>query len=309
LFLLTQASHPRKQQVFSCLLLALLWLDLRTHLPVQNPTVQADVYTPGLVRAELAMRPEPAPGQSRVMVSPWADTLFSQPTPQDVRQTFLAHRLGYFADSNLLDATPKVNGFFSLAPFYSSQMSMLLYFSTNSSFPRLNDFLSVSHITAPGEVTEWQPRSTFLPEITAGQQPLFLDDTNTIRGLIRPDFEPAKTVYLPIEAQPLVSVSHPTDARVRSPRFDFTRVEFDVAASEPSLAVLSQSWYHRWCAYVDGRPVRLLRANLAFQALAVPAGQHHVRLAYEDLPFRVGALLSGLAWLGCLVVMLWRRRA
>jgi uncharacterized membrane protein YfhO len=46
---------------------------------------------------------------------------------------------------------------------------------------------------------------------------------------------------------------------------------------------------------VDDQPVRLLRANHAFQALQVPAGQHHVTLVYVDRMFHYGALVSLLA--------------
>jgi uncharacterized membrane protein YfhO len=38
--------------------------------------------------------------------------------------------------------------------------------------------------------------------------------------------------------------------------------------------------------------VPLLRANLAFQALQVPAGNHRIRLIYQDPQLFWGALLS-----------------
>ena len=46
-------------------------------------------------------------------------------------------------------------------------------------------------------------------------------------------------------------------------------------------------------------PVPLWRANHAFQAVQVPAGQHRVRLRYEDKRFQLGVWISGtLALLG-----------
>jgi len=56
---------------------------------------------------------------------------------------------------------------------------------------------------------------------------------------------------------------------------------------------------------VDGRPTPLLRANHAFQALEVPAGQHEIVLQYEDPIFRLGVLISGLAAAVCSVLW-WR---
>jgi uncharacterized membrane protein YfhO len=55
---------------------------------------------------------------------------------------------------------------------------------------------------------------------------------------------------------------------------------------------------------VDGQPATLLRANHAFQAVQVPAGRHHVRLAYEDRMFHIGAAVSAAGWLGCLSCLL-----
>jgi uncharacterized membrane protein YfhO len=63
---------------------------------------------------------------------------------------------------------------------------------------------------------------------------------------------------------------------------------------------VAQTYHHVWHAYVDGQPVRLWRANEAFQAVVVPAGTHQVNLVYEDRRFQLGAVISIFALLGCL---------
>jgi uncharacterized membrane protein YfhO len=73
----------------------------------------------------------------------------------------------------------------------------------------------------------------------------------------------------------------------------------DAAAS---LVVLSQTFYHLWHAEVDGQPVPLLRANVAFQALQVPAGTHHVKLIYRDPNFEIGAIISLLSLAVCRLI-------
>jgi hypothetical protein len=207
--------------------------------------------------------------------------------------------LGCFADCNLLDGVPKVNGFFSLYPAQSGELTSVLYASTNASFPRLADFMGVSQITSPRDVTEWLPRDSFLPLATAGQRPVFLDDTNALRALIAPDFDGRKVVFLPPEMKASISVTNETSARVISQRFTPERVDLQVEAAAPSLVVLAQSWYHQWHAYVDGKPARLLRANYAFQAVEVPAGTRHLRLAYEDHALGAGSIISGMGLLAC----------
>ena len=78
------------------------------------------------------------------------------------------------------------------------------------------------------------------------------------------------------------------------------QAELEVEAEKTSLVVISQTYYHRWRAYLDGDPRPVLRANYAFQAVEVPAGKHHLRLAYEDRPFHIGAAISAAALVLCL---------
>jgi hypothetical protein len=308
LIALVRSRSVRQFRVLSLGLLLALWLDVWTHAPNQNPTVTPQVYEPGAIRAELKMQPQPALGQTRVMLSPMAEETFNHLPSENVKDAYLARRLGYFSDCNLLDEVPKVNGFFSLYPGHCYIVSSLLYFATNSSFPRLADFLAVSHITAPGEFTQWEPRNTYLPMVTAGQKPVFLDDTNTVRQMLGPNFDGSKMVYLPPETQTRVTVSKATGARVLWSRFGRARVEAEAEAKEASMVVFSQSYYHCWRAYIDEQPTVLLRANYAFQAVQIPPGRHHIRLVYEDRAFQAGAALSGLGLLGCLSAWFILRR-
>ena len=53
---------------------------------------------------------------------------------------------------------------------------------------------------------------------------------------------------------------------------------------------MSVSYHRYWGATIDGRPARIVPANLAYQALVVPAGQHRVRLRYHNPLIAVGAV-------------------
>ena len=292
------------------LLLLLLWLDVWTHEPPQNPSVPPWIYTPGLARTKLAMKPQPELGGSRAMVSPVATTKFNQVILSDVKDNFLVKRLGYFADCNLLDGVPKTDGFFSLSPAQSGELTSVLYGSTNACFPGLADFMGVSQLTSPREMFQWQPRDSFLPLATAGQRPIFLDDTNALRALLAPDFDSRGLVFLPPESEARVSVTNRTDARVLTQHFAPEQVDLEVKAGVPSLVVIAQTWYHPWRAYIDGAPAPLLRANYAFQALEVPAGTRQVRVVYQDSALRAGSIISGVGLLVCLgLCLLTRPRA
>jgi hypothetical protein len=307
-YLLCAKPTLRRERALSLLLLLTLWLDLWTHEPQPNPTVPPAVYQPDATRAQNAFNSEPALGGPRVMVSPSAERTFLQYRGPQVEKTFLAHRLGAIGNCNLLDHLPKVNGFFSLDPKEIHQVVDLLYSSPDEKYPRLEDFLSVGLATAPGEFTEWKARGSCLPLITAGQAPVFLDETYAARRLIQQDFDGARFVSLLPETRATILVTNQTNARIVAQRVDRRQVEAEVAADAPSLVVIAQSYYHWWRAEVDGRPVPLLKANYAFQAVQVSAGNHQVRLRYEDWGFRMGGLLSLSALLGC-VAGWWYLRA
>jgi hypothetical protein len=305
LFVLTRENAPGLRRIAPLILIFVAWLDVFTHEPAQNPTVPPSVYELNLARARLAMQPQPALGESRAMVTPMAVMDFIRFALSDPKNNFLAKRLGYCANCNTLDAVPKVDGFFSLTPRESDHVTSVLYGATNANFPKLNDFLGVSQITAPDEFFHWQTRKNFLPLVTAGQQPVFLDNTNTLRALRQNSFDGSKIVFLSPEAKSLVTATNQTNARVLNSKFTTQRVDIEVEASEPSLVVVAQTWYHNWRAYVDGRPAPLLRANHAFQAIQVPAGRHSIRLAYEDRAFQFGAAVSICMAVNCFIFLRW----
>jgi hypothetical protein len=196
-----------------------------------------------------------------------------------------------FSNCNLLDDIPKVNGFFSLFLREGDQVVSLLYASQKIDIPHLLDFLNVSHITAPDKLFDWETRTNCLAFVTAGQQPLFADEINTLQALSSPEFTPREIVYLPIAARPLVK-AHKTPARVLASHFTAQRGEIDTETSGRSVVVISQADYHLWRAFVDGQPARLWHANHAFQAVEVSAGRHQIRLVYHDPFFNFGAAVA-----------------
>jgi len=291
-------------------LILVAWFDVYTHEPRQNPTAPASVYEQNLVRTKLAMNPQPELGSSRAMLSPAAALELTRFAVSDAQNNLLAKRVGFCANANLLDGVPKVDGFFSLTPREFDGLLSLIYSATNGNWSRLEDFLGVSQTTVPGKLLDWQPRTTFQPLITAGQKPVFLDDTNTLWALGRNDFDGHTMVFLPPSAKAFITVSNQTSAKILNSKFGYNTVDIEVEAHEPSLVVIAQTYYHYWNATIDGQHAQLLRANVAFQAVQVPAGKHKIHLYYHDTPFMNGASMSSLGWIVSLVaVFFWRRRA
>lgn len=309
LFALTRTADSPRLRFAPLALLLVAWADVFTHEPAQNPTVPPWVFQPGLAREKLALVPLPALGGSRAMVSPMAAREFINFATSDPKNNFLAKRLGGCANGNLLDAVPKVDGFFSLTPRESDEVLSLFYATTNASYPQLESFLGVAQSTAPGEMFKWRARTNFLPLVTAGQTPVFLDDTTALIALTRNNFDGTKFVFLPPEAKLLVTVSNQTAAKILGSKFGNNTVDLAVEAPEPSLVVVAQTYYHNWRAEIDGRAAPLLRANVAFQAVQVPAGKHQIHFYYHDRAFKIGAAISSCAWFGSLAGLWLRRRA
>ena len=308
LFVLVRQTESKFSRAAPLVLIVVAWLDVFTHAPTQNPTVPPWIYTPGLSREKLALQPQPALGGSRAMVSPAAANDFVNFAASDPQNNFLAKRLGYCADDNVLDAVPKVDGFFSLTPREADAVLSLFYTTTNASYPRLEDFLGVSQITAPDQIFRWQSRSNFLPLVTAGQKPVFLDEPTTLSALVQDNFDGQQIVLLPAEAKPLVVVTNQAAAKILSVNFKNHSVDIEVEAAAPVLVVVAQTFFHDWIVTVDGKPTTLLRANMAFQAVQVPAGRHQLHFFYRDRAFEIGAGVAVPAWLICFASLIFRQR-
>jgi hypothetical protein len=304
LYALTRTATSALLRFAPLLLLLVAWADVFTHQPAQNPTVPPWIYSPGMARDRLALTPPPTLGGSRVMVSPSAAQDFVSFGSHNSKDNFIAKQLGYCANGNLLDAVPKVDGFFSLTPRESDEVLSLFYTTTNATYSGFENFLGVSHRTAPDAVFHWQSRANFLPLVTVGQNPVFLDDQNTLSALTRNNFDGSKVVFLPEQSRSLVTVSNSTEAKILSSKFGNDTADIEAEAATPSLIVVAQTYYHNWQAEIDGVPTPLLRANVAFQAVQIPAGTHKIHLFYRDRAFAIGATISICMWIFCLVSLL-----
>jgi hypothetical protein len=297
------AARPAQRPRTVLLLAALCWLDLLTALPWQNPSVDASVYDPGFGQLFDKLNPAPKLGESRLMISPFAARhIYYQPA-DDVKTTYLLDRAVFLSDCNLLDNFPKVDGFFSLYLRDTDKVLWLLDWHSGVDLDRLEDFLGVSQTIAPDRILDWMPRTTFLPVVTAGQEPIFAGDQTAFSAIGKPNVDFHKVVYLPPEAKSRVTAKREPAARIIGQQFRACKVNIQVESPGPAMVFISQSYYHDWKAQVDGKPAPLWRANYAFQAVEVPAGRHEVILVYKDKMFRIGALLA--AWAALVCIALW----
>ncbi|HEU5209173.1 MAG TPA: YfhO family protein [Longimicrobiales bacterium] len=65
-----------------------------------------------------------------------------------------------------------------------------------------------------------------------------------------------------------------------------------VQTDAPAVLVVLDNYFPAWHAWVDGEEVQVVRANLAFRALPVPAGEHTVTMRYVPESLHAGVMTS-----------------
>jgi hypothetical protein len=77
-----------------------------------------------------------------------------------------------------------------------------------------------------------------------------------------------------------------------------------MTASSPGLVVLSDTWYPRWRATVDGVPSTVYRVNVSMRGVVAPRAGAVVRMWYDDGGLGWECALSILSALAALSIMM-----
>jgi hypothetical protein len=123
------------------------------------------------------------------------------------------------------------------------------------------------------------------------------DGVPALAALVDPAFDPRREIVLP--RGPAVAPPPGFHGQVRIARESASWLLLEAELASDGYVVLVDGYDPGWKARMDGRRVPLLRANVAFRAVAVPAGRHTIEMAY-----RPPAALAGLAVSGVTAVAL-----
>ena len=274
--LLAAARRTRYSALLAVAALALIVADVRTHTPHQNPTLPSSFLTAHYWPGDL---PKPELGTGRILIPPQDEAFLTYLTSTNAVRMWEFQRRSEWSNLNLLDRVPKVNGSSTLQTREQRLVEHALYSMTNRLPVHLLDFLGVTYMSSNAQ---WLRRESALPIITAGQRPVFASDAIALATLTNNSFVPAQIVFLPETARDRLSIPGSRSATISPERFTAGTLEAHVNASEAIIVVVAQSFYPAWKARLDGVAVPLLRANVAFQAVAVPPGRHRLQLRYSD---------------------------
>ncbi|NNE08367.1 MAG: hypothetical protein HKN20_07365, partial [Gemmatimonadetes bacterium] len=137
------------------------------------------------------------------------------------------------------------------------------------------------------------PRAFLAPEFE-----IVADPDQRLARLTKQEMDFSRVVVL--EEDPGISASTSPAGSVqwiaKGPDEYAVRVE----TPDPQILFVSNNWLPYWKAAIDGEAAPLLRANHAFQAVAVPAGAHDVSIRYRSGPVTACTFLS----LGALVLVI-----
>lgn len=124
---------------------------------------------------------------------------------------------------------------------------------------------------------------------------------SALDALVDPRFDPHRMLVLP--HGPLRTAPAAFTAHVRTLEMHPDLWQVSATLSHPGYVVFVDAYDPGWKARIDGTPAPVLRANVAFRAVAVGAGTHAIELAYRPDGLRWGLALSGAASAGWVVAV------
>jgi hypothetical protein len=129
---------------------------------------------------------------------------------------------------------------------------------------------------------------------TVGHSIPVASDDQTVSMFHSAAFDFRKSVLLANQRESGRSAGDAHDFDVQVIEETPTRILLRTNRPTPGWLVALQTYYPGWIATVNDQESAPVRANLAFTAVAVPAGIADVTLEYRPASVRVGLLISGL---------------
>ena len=191
-------------------------------------------------------------------------------------------------------ATPDQRRFTPIFPSYHSVFANLLglrYIVTGVPVERIDRSLVAGNLIFLGRTREAYiyENPDALPRVLFADRVRTADfEKLTATGVWPTGFDPTRDVVLEEgQSQPTLTAAPATDdhaGSVRITRYENTIVEIEVHANRPGYVVLNDAWHSWWRATIDdGEDVEILRANVLFRAVPVPAGDHRVRFEFKPV--------------------------
>ncbi len=147
------------------------------------------------------------------------------------------------------------------------------------------------------------PRAFFV-----GRATWAADNSGVLATMMTSEYDPADQVLLLGEESGSDFESLSADGEVTIIAYEPERIELLIKAGGDGWLVLSDAYYPGWEARVDGETSPVERADLLFRAVHVNAGSHEVILTYQPASVTIGLIVSGVAFILCVLTLCLRGR-
>jgi hypothetical protein len=148
------------------------------------------------------------------------------------------------------------------------------------------------------------PRAWFV-----GKTSIVQKSEDALQQMNSREFNPAVTAILEKALSETIGTPDST-WNVSVSDYKSREITLQTKTSATCLLVLSEMYYPAgWNAYVDGKPIEILRTNYILRSIVVPAGSHEVVFKFEPKFYEIGYMLSNVGWaiaLGCILFGLTR---
>jgi hypothetical protein len=267
------AGKPARAR-WSMLVLILIAADLGWANARSNPTAPADFYAklPGASARAFQTNKQ----VNRVMFEDFLrfdDYRVAQARRADYRRSELPNL-------NLLDRRPMLNNFDPLRPDWIERFMRLI-----------NDPAQYNRLSVAAAVgLESQARAWLVSHA------VIVDNADAAEKAIRAaDWNPRQTVIVEASGDSFPAGADSGTALITQE----TPLELTISVDAPGggMLVVADTYYPGWEATVDGLPVPIYRANLAFRAVRIPPGAKIVHMVYRPGSFVAGTAISGLSLL------------
>jgi hypothetical protein len=155
-----------------------------------------------------------------------------------------------------------------------------------------------------GDVKVYEALDVLPRAYTVHHTRLVQDDEAALAAMADPTFDPARTAILAAGYEIDERPSGDTASSVTVLSYAAEEIVLQASLPAPGYVVMTDSWYPGWSATVDGKPVTIERANLAFRAVHVPQGMHVVRWTYRPRSYLTGLWISVAALLSVAATLL-----
>ncbi len=135
------------------------------------------------------------------------------------------------------------------------------------------------------------------------------DQADYWEAIHSPEWDPTAQVF--VHGGPALEGPAPSGSSLAFYDYRPNRIELLAVTPQPAYLVLSEVDYPGWQASVDGQPVPIYRANIAFRAIYLDApGEHRVELSFRPVTVYVGlgSSLAGSTGMAGYALWRWRRR-